>query len=450
MYTLIKVLSLFSGIGAFEKALEREEIPHEVVAYCEIDKFASKSYSTIHNIPESLNLGDISKVDTSDITECDLVTYGFPCQDISVAGLQRGIKAGETRSGLLYEALRIIEAKKPKYAIAENVKNLVGKRFRGDFEQLLALLNDMGYNSYWQVLNAKNYGIPQNRERVFIISIRKDIDNGTFKFPEKLPLELKLKDMLEETVDEKFYLTPKQVDNFQSSNFTQRKLLLQKDVCGTPLARDYKEPKCIGSWPSEKGEGGTKHQSNKVQEILVNNPVPKLVGGIGEINFGKQYRQGNRVYDANEIAMCLNASPVGNTGGYSYLYKVIITDQQIIDSIPNTYNKKRAQELLNEKGYLPEFHVPYNSSEVKETSPTLTTSSGSFAGCGSVMYKHDFRIRKLTPKECWRLMGFDDSDFDKAKSAGISNTQLYKQAGNSIVVDVLQYIFRSLFNKGGK
>ena len=161
----LKVLSLFSGIGAFEKALEREKIPHEVVAYCEIDKYASKSYSTIHNIPESLNLGDISKVDTSGIPECDLVTYGFPCQDISVAGLQKGIKAGETRSGLLYEALRIIEAKKPKYAIAENVKNLVGKRFKGDFEQLLALLDDMGYNSYWQVLNAKDYGIPQNRER---------------------------------------------------------------------------------------------------------------------------------------------------------------------------------------------------------------------------------------------------------------------------------------------
>ena len=205
----LKVLSLFSGIGAFEKALEREKIPHEVVAYCEIDKFASKSYSTIHNIPESLNLGDISKVDTSAIPECDLVTYGFPCQDISVAGLQKGIKANETRSGLLYEALRIIEAKKPKYAIAENVKNLVGKRFKGDFEQLLALLDDMGYNSYWQVLNAKDYGIPQNRERVFVISIRKDIDTKTFSFPEKQKLTLCLRDMLEETVDSKYFLTGK-------------------------------------------------------------------------------------------------------------------------------------------------------------------------------------------------------------------------------------------------
>ena len=133
------------------------------------------------------------------------------CQDISVAGKMAGIVEGETRSGLLFEALRIIKDKKPKYAIAENVKNLVSKKFKADFDNLLAILDSYGYNSYWQVLNAKDYGIPQNRERVFVISIRKDIDNGTFKFPEKFPLELRLKDMLEGDVDEKFYLTPKQI-----------------------------------------------------------------------------------------------------------------------------------------------------------------------------------------------------------------------------------------------
>lgn len=387
------------------------------------------------------------------------------CQDISVAGKMAGIVEGETRSGLLFEALRIIKNKKPKYAIAENVKNLVGKKFKADFDNMLNILDSYGYNSYWKVLNAKDYGIPQNRERVFVISIRKDIDDGTFKFPEKFPLGLRLKDMLEETVDEKFYLTPKQIDKFQNSR-------------------------------------------KKAQEILSNNPVPRLVGGIGEINFGKQYRLGNRVYDANEIAMCLTASPVGNAGGYSYLYKVsesdtpdyetikpvsdnyavlnggkigkmtdiyrrayydkgvsptlhtcpggnteakvIITDQQIVNSIPNPYNKRRAQELLNERGYLPELHNPYHNTELKDISPTVTTYSGNSTNSGTVLYKHNFRIRKLTPKEYWRLMGFDDSDFEKAKSAGISNTQLYKQAGNSIVVNVLQYIFRNLFGKGVK
>lgn len=314
----LKVLSLFSGIGAFEKALEREKIPHEVVAYCEIDKYASKSYSTIHNIPESLNLGDISKVDTSDIPECDLVTYGFPCQDISIAGLQKGIKAGETRSGLLYEALRIIEAKKPKYAIAENVKNLVGKRFKDDFEQLLALLDDMGYNSYWQVLNAKDYGIPQNRERVFVISIRKDIDTKTFSFPEKQKLTLCLRDMLEETVDSKYFLT--------------------------------------GKYDSI---------------VKVNDNYSLLQGGV----FG-DFESTRRVYETTYVAPTIPTCGGGNT------------ERKIFD-----------------RGY----------------------------------------VRKLTPKECWRLMGFDDTDIDKCSSVGMSNTQLYKQAGNSIVVNVLQAIFRALF-----
>ena len=314
----LKVLSLFSGIGAFEKALEREKIPHEVVAYCEIDKYASKSYSTIHNIPESLNLGDISKVDTSGIPECDLVTYGFPCQDISVAGLQKGIKAGETRSGLLYEALRIIETKKPKYAIAENVKNLVGKRFKGDFEQLLALLDNMGYNSYWQVLNAKDYGMPQNRERVFVISIRKDIDTKTFSFPEKQKLTLCLRDMLEETVDSKYFLT--------------------------------------GKYDSI---------------VKVNDNYSLLQGGV----FGG-FESTRRVYETTYVAPTILTCGGGNT-----------------------------KPKIFDRGY----------------------------------------VRKLTPKECWRLMGFDDIDIDKCSNVGMSNTQLYKQAGNSIVVNVLQAIFRELF-----
>ena len=218
----IRLLSLFSGIGAFEKALDRENIPYELANFCEIDKFAVKSYCAVHNVSEDKNLGDISKVDTSNIPDCDLVTYGFCCQDISVAGKQAGIIAGVTRSGLLYEALRIIEAKKPSYAICENVKNLVGKKFKPDFDKLLFMLDELGYNSYWQVLNAKDYGIPQNRERVFVISIRKDIDNGTFEFPKKFPLELRLKDMLEDEVDDKFYLTPKQiVDNPAYESVTQ-------------------------------------------------------------------------------------------------------------------------------------------------------------------------------------------------------------------------------------
>ena len=382
------------------------------------------------------------------------------CQDISVAGKMAGIIEGETRSGLLYEALRIIKTKKPKYAIAENVKNLVSKKFKADFDNMLNILDCYGYNSYWKVLNAKDYGIPQNRERVFVISIRKDIDDGTFKFPEKFPLELRLKDMLEEIVDEKFYLTPKQVDNFQNSNFAQRKLLLQKDVSGTLLARDYKEPKCVEVGYLKKSEDGTKHQYNTVYSTdgvarctaAVDTPDYETIKPVSDnyavLNGGKIGKMTDiyrRAYYDKGVSPTLHTCPGGNIEA-----KVIITDQQIVDSIPNTYNKKRAQELLNEKGYLPELHNPYHNTELKDISPTVTTYSGNSTNSGTVLYKHNFRIRKLTPKEYWRLMGFDDIDFEKAKSAGISNTQLYKQAGNSIVVDVLQYIFRNLFNKGVK
>ena len=205
----MKVLSLFSGIGAFEKALDRLNIDYELVAFSEIDKYATKSYCAIHGVDESMNLGDITKVDENSLPkDIDLITYGFPCQDISLAGKQKGMfndDGTQTRSGLFFEALRIIEATKPKIAIAENVKNLTGKKFKEQFELVLKSLEEAGYSNYWKVLNAKDYGIPQNRERVFIISIRKDIDKG-FEFPEPFPLQLRLKDMLDDEVDEKFYL----------------------------------------------------------------------------------------------------------------------------------------------------------------------------------------------------------------------------------------------------
>lgn len=383
---------------------------------------------------------NIEVEDDNSYTVSNVIVHN--CQDVSLAGKMAGIVEGETRSGLLFEALRIIKNKKPKYAIAENVKNLVSKKFKADFDNLLAILDSYGYNSYWQVLNAKDYGIPQNRERVFVISIRKDIDDGTFKFPEKFPLELRLKDMLEGDVDEKFYLTPKQVKCLNvnepkgtdilhvgntKSGGQKSDIILADGISSCLSATDYKQPKQIVSPAYES-------------VTQVNENYAMLNGG----KIGKMHDISRRAYYEDSVAPTIHTS-----GGGNQEPKVIVTDQQIIDSIPDShsYNKKKAQEILDKKGYLPEFHVPYNSLEVKETAPTLTTISGRFAGTGSVIYKHDFRIRKLTPKECWRLMGFDDSDFDKAKAAGISNSQLYRQAGNSIVVNVLQYIFRNLFSE---
>lgn len=213
----MKVLSLFSGIGAFEKALNNLGVPYDLVGYCEIDKYASRSYAAIHGVDESMNLGDITKVDAKKLPKgIDLVTYGFPCQDISVAGKQKGLideNGKQTRSGLFFEALRIIEETQPRVAIAENVKNLTGKRFAEQFKIVLDSLEAAGYNNYWKVLNLKDFGIPQNRERVFIVSIRKDVDNGTFFFPAGFQLKLRLKDVLEDAVDERYFLPIERVDS---------------------------------------------------------------------------------------------------------------------------------------------------------------------------------------------------------------------------------------------
>ena len=404
----IRLLSLFSGIGAFEKALDRENIPYELASFCEIDKFAVKSYCAVHSVSEDKNLGDISKVNTADVPSCDVLTFGFPCTDVSIAGKQMGIIAGQTRSGLLYEALRIIEAKKPSYAICENVKNLVGKKFKPDFDKLLFMLDELGYNSYWQVLNAKDYGIPQNRERVFVISIRKDIDNGTFKFPEKFPLELRLKDMLEGDVDDKFYLTPKQIKCLNvnepkgtdilhvgntKSGGQKSDIILADGISSCLSATDYKQPKQIVSPAYES-------------VTQVNDNYAMLNGG----KIGKMTDIYRRAYYEDGVSPTIHTCPGGNTEP-----KVILLDD--------------TQGFDDTRVY-------------KDYSPTLR------AARSGLKVATDFRIRKLTPKECWRLMGFDDSDFDKAKAAGISASQLYKQAGNSIVVNVLQYIFRNLF-KGG-
>lgn len=205
---MVKLLSLFSGIGAFEKALTNLEIPFELIAYCEFDKYASKAYSVIHNVPEIMNLGDITTVDEKTLPTgvVDILTYGFPCQPFSVAGKQEGFDDSKGRGNLFFDALRIIKHCKPKIAIAENVKNLAGKKFEKEFQTVLQSLKDAGYNNYWKVLDAKDYDLAQHRERVICVSIRKDLDTGVFEFPEPVKLVKCLYDYLEKEVDEKYYI----------------------------------------------------------------------------------------------------------------------------------------------------------------------------------------------------------------------------------------------------
>lgn len=215
--------------------MSKDQKPYELVNFCEFDKFASTSYCAIHGVDESINLGDITKVDETQIPPFNMICGGSPCQDFSVAGNQAGSmwkckecdheynpltvhyskrhkcpncgseELDKSRSSLLVEWLRVIRANKPKWGIYENVKNIVSKRFKDTFKMFIDELHEYGYNTYYKVLNAKDYGIPQNRERVYLIIVQKEFDNGKFKFPEGFDNGLRLKDMLEDEVDEKYY-----------------------------------------------------------------------------------------------------------------------------------------------------------------------------------------------------------------------------------------------------
>lgn len=383
----MKVLSLFSGIGAFEKAIANLGLPLDLVAYCELDKYASKSYSAIHGVSESLNIGDITKVDENKLPkDIDLITYGFPCQDISNAGTMKGFfneDGTKTRSGLFFDALRIIEATRPRVAISENVKMLTSKKFAEQFEMVLDSLKAAGYNNYWQVLNAKDYGIPQNRERVIIVSVRQDIDNGTFKFPEAVPLELRLKDLMEADVDEKYYI---------KSQLT-RKLVINRDIT---------EPQVLRLVRSEHGKQiRKKYESGEVLE-----PWSKM----------KQYEP-----RTDGISNTVSTVPKDNILFVREATKAGYAEATVGDSVNLEY--PNSQTRRGRVG--------------KQMSHTLTTSPV------QAVVLDDLRLRYYTPKECFRLMGFDDQDFERA-AAENSNSQLYKQAGNSIVVPVVENILGEL------
>ena len=281
---MLKLLSLFTGIGAFEKALERLNIDYELVGFSEIDKFAIKSYCAIHNVPENKNLGDITKINIDKIPDFDLLTWGFPCQDISIAGRMEGIKKG-TRSGLYYEGYKILKAKRPGISIIENVKNLTSKRFKEQFETILKDIEELGYNNYWQVLNAKNYSVPQNRERIFIVSIRKDIDKNYFVFPSPVELKLKLKDLLEDTVDDKFYLTENGIGRLIKKN--------------NKLLKDCQNPNISSCLIA----GYHKMSGNQNQYIAESNKVEKVAGLYDTEN--KKHQAGS-IYNSNRNISNIN------------------------------------------------------------------------------------------------------------------------------------------------
>ena len=303
---MLKVLSLFSGIGAFEKALERQGIEYQLVNYCEIDKYASKAYSLIHNVSEQMNLGDITKIDTFELDDdIDIITHGSPCQDFSVAGNQAGgDKGSNTRSSLMWNTVDIVKHVRPKIVLWENVKNILGKKHRHNFDSYIHIMDELGYNSYYQVLNAKDYGIPQNRERVYTISIRNDIDSGDFKFPEPFELKLRLKDMLEDKVDEKFYLSQDKVERFIKNN--NGKLNMNKSVLGTCHERNDLSFATIDRVYNPEMDSPT-------LTATMYKDAPKVIqiGNCMHITNRANPNQG-RVYDENGISPTLTTMQGGN------------------------------------------------------------------------------------------------------------------------------------------
>ena len=431
---------------------------YKLVDFCEFDKYATQSYLAIHEVDENLNLGDITKVDETKLEPFTMIVGGSPCQDFSVAGKQKGSvwtcknceheynpltvhwskrnmcpecnsdNLEKTRSSLLVEWLRIIRANKPNFGIYENVKNIVGKQFKETtFKMFEDELHEYGYNTYWQVLNAKNYGIPQNRERVYLILIKKELDNGKFKFPKGFDNGLRLRDLLEEEVDEKYYLNDKQINKILNSDFVQEKLGIQnEDVCGCLLARDYKDPKCV-----------------QIKQATKQGYIECKIGGVADLSYPESKTRRGRVQDNGDTCPTITATETG----VCYIEPSRTDSQKYIDNISSEYEfaKAKCQEMLDENGNLPEMFNPYNKAEITDYAPTQTTSCNRSCSSATVLKKEsDYRIRKLTPKECFRLMGFTDEDFYKAKQSGTSDSQLYKQAGNSIVTNVLFEILLEL------
>jgi len=558
----LRLIELFAGIGSQTQALTNIGVPHTVVGISEIDKYAIQSYKAMHG--EVTNFGDIREIKS--LPDADLWTYSFPCQDISVAGKGAGIKEG-TRSGLLFEVERLLitaseNGNLPKYLLLENVKNLVSKKFKADFDRWLAFLESLGYSNYWQILNAKDYGIPQNRERVFCVSIRGE--HKPFKFPEKRELKLRLRDMIDEIVDEKYYLKESTIRSIVNSSFNSRRDSIRKgdDVAYTILARDFKGPQCVQVGEVVGGKWDKMHDiSRRVYEPDGISPtVHCQQGGNTELKIAENFVLGGVEEDPVIVAMRGRNpdNPSDRTKGAPLEQRLEANEQGICNSLTTVqkdnllmekkcgskeYVARRYKEFIEEKGYIPEMFVAYNKQEVADIAPTITGQcscpSGSSAvlkletedvkvlapnnwghkagdgtatrerretdivpalqanagqtqqsylkikvatkqgyekaeqgdyvnitfpssktkrgrvgrgiaqtltcGDGNAIVTENVRIRKLTPRECLRLMGWNDEQIDKIVAANVSATQQYRQAGNGIVVQVLEFIFEALF-----
>ena len=470
----MRTLSLFSGVGAWESALKRLGIEIDLVGYSEIDKYASKSFSLVHGVSEDLNLGDITKIDETQLPEdIDLVTYSPPCQTFSVAGLRKGTE--DPRGILFFDALRLIKYCKPKYAVMENVKNLTGKQFKATFSGMLESLEEAGYSNYWKVLNAVDYGVPQNRERVFIVSIRKDLDKG-YAFPKPVKLEKRLKDILEQSVPEKYYLSQKMIDYFIAHNEKCKekgwghswKPKVADDVANTLrtngslnttdntiVCPSADVANCITarSWKCGLDDNYIAHVQDTERIIQIDG---NLYPNSGNPQAGRVYSPegispaldtctgGNRMPKIVEKNFMIGASrgrnpenPSDRTTGAPTEQRLEINEKGVSNTLTSVGKDNYVVEIMQ----YPRGNN-HGGSKGGDVCPSITSSKFEY---NNVLFENSgLRIRRLMPVECLRLMGFTDDEFQRLDGQ-LSDTQLYKIAGNSIVVDVLVAIFQNLF-----
>lgn len=496
----------------------------KLVNFCEFDKYATSSYCAIHNENESKNLGDITKVDETKLEPFNMICGGSPCQDFSVAGKQKGSvwtckdceheynpltvhwserdkcpccgsnNIEKTRSSLLVEYLRVIRANKPNFGMYENVKNIVGKQFKDTFKMFTDELDEYGYNVYWKVLNAKDYGIPQNRERVYLIFIKKELDNGKFTYPEPFDNGMRLKDILEENVDEKFYISEDKVQKFiqtlhidkldEGSNTPKFVGNVNRPDFGTGYAGGVWDANNISpTLTTMQGGGRQPHimqgidkSYNNTKQIEIANCLTaredreisnRKSEGTAVLEVGRtDNHQKGGVYSTDGISPTLLATSykqpvqikVDNIGNINPSGKGMngnVFDENGLAPTLTT-NKGEGNKIAirqaTKKGYIEcelggVADLSYPESKTRrgrvqengQICPTITATE-----TGVCRIESPIRIRKLTPKECFRPMGFSDENFEAAEKM-VSNSQLYKQAGNSIVVDVLYYILVELY-----
>lgn len=418
----LHVFTAFSGYDSQCMALDRlhrhnPDFNYELVGWAEIDKHAIAAHNAVYPQWADRNYGDISKIDWSQVPDFDLFTYSSPCQDFSQAGKQAGGTEGSgTRSSLLWECRRAILAKKPKYLLMENVAALVSQKFIRLFNAWQLELERYGYRNFAKVLNAKDYGVPQNRERIFMVSVLDE--QARYEFPDPMPLQLRLKDVLEPKVDERYYLKQEALEGFK---FNEKESTGAVKVVGE-LQADNRWGDCIRQQNFVIGTDGVSMSitaKHLMHEFKVAEPT--VVGWVRD-------EKGNVVKRPPvEVANTVTSGKRDNTQNY------------VVEPFIGSFKSRN----------------PDNPSERKKTNgmyqqrfePNAKGLSNTITGVqkDNVVVEPSYRIRKLTERECFRLMDVPEEYIDRIQAAGISRSQQYKMAGNSIVVACMYHLFRKLW-----